>query len=57
MTKDPVAAALYDRVPEEFPQYCVVAALLGTTALRRRPRWTDDPIPVNAAVRPGDDFG
>jgi hypothetical protein len=26
MTKDPVAAALYDRVPEEFPQYCVVAA-------------------------------
>lgn len=25
MTKDPVAAALLDRVPREFPQYCVVA--------------------------------
>ncbi len=25
MTKDPVANALYDRVPEEFPRYCVVA--------------------------------
>jgi manganese/iron transport system permease protein/iron/zinc/copper transport system permease protein len=34
-----------------------LAALVGTSTLRRRPKWTDDSIPVNALVRPGDDFG
>ena len=35
----------------------VPCRLVGTSALRRRPKWTSDPIPANAVVRPGDDFG
>jgi ABC-type Mn2+/Zn2+ transport system permease subunit len=31
--------------------------LIGTSVLRRRPSWTDQPIPTLAADRPADDFG
>ncbi|MEA2623311.1 MAG: manganese/iron transport system permease protein [Chloroflexota bacterium] len=34
-----------------------VLVLLGTTFLRRRPSWTDQPIPTLATERPADDFG
>ena len=34
-----------------------LAVLLGTTALHRRPSWTDQPIPVLVRERPADDLG
>lgn len=34
VTKDPVAGTLFDRVPEEFPQYCVVATDGGRVVAR-----------------------
>jgi manganese/iron transport system permease protein len=34
----------------------LVAAII-TTITRRRPSWTDQPIPVSAGERPADDFG
>lgn len=34
-----------------------VATLMAVSVLRRRPSWTDQPIPTFAAERPADDFG